>query len=83
MIADGTVEIVHDRRRVATLSSGDGFGEIALLTDRPRTANVVALEPMEAYRLSRDAFLEAVTGSSHSVIAADVLMTRRLAELGQ
>jgi len=81
VIADGTVEIVHDRRRVATLGSGDGFGEIALLTDRPRTANVVAIEPMEGYRLSRDAFLEAVTGSSHSVIAADALMTRRLAEL--
>jgi MFS family permease len=82
VIAAGTVEIVHDKRRVATLGSGDGFGEIALLSDRPRTANVVATEPMEGYRLSREAFLEAVTGSSHSVIAADVLMTRRLAELG-
>lgn len=82
VIADGTVEIIHGQRRVATLGSGDGFGEIALLSDRPRTANVVAAIPMEGYRLSRDAFLEAVTGSSHSVIAADVLMTRRLAELG-
>jgi len=27
--------------------------------------------------------LEAVTGSSHSATAADMLMTRRLAELGQ
>lgn len=82
VVATGSVEVIHDGRHVATLSSGDGFGEIALLGDRPRTASVVAREPMEAFRLPRDAFLEGVTGSTHSVAAADQLMTSRLAELG-
>ena len=82
VVASGAVDVVHDGRHVTTLGEGDGFGEIALLRERPRTASVIAREPLEAFRLVRPAFLEAVTGSSHSVFAADALMTRRLAELG-
>lgn len=81
VIESGTVAIIHDSHRQATLGAGDGFGEIALLSDRPRTATVDVSDPMTGYRLPRDAFLEAVTGSPHSVIAADELMARRLAEL--
>jgi hypothetical protein len=81
LIDSGSVEILHDGHREATLDAGDGFGEIALLSDRPRTATVAVIEPMAGFRLPRAAFLEAVTGSPYSVIAADDLMTRRLAEL--
>lgn len=82
LVAAGRVEIVHDEKRVATLSVGAGFGEIALLSDRPRTADVVATEPVELYRLHRDEFLEALTGNPHSRLAADDLAAARLAELG-
>ena len=82
VVASGAVDVVHDGRHVKTLGEGDGFGEIALLSERPRTASVIAREPLEAFRLPRPAFLEAVAGSSHSVVAADALMTKRLAELG-
>jgi hypothetical protein len=81
LIESGTVAIVHDGHREATLGPGDGFGEIALLRDRPRTATVEALEPLVGFSLPREAFLEAVTGSSSSITAADEMMDRRLAEL--
>jgi len=81
LIESGSVEIVHDGHREATLVAGDGFGEIALLSDRPRTASVAALEPVAGFRLPREAFLEALTGSPTSVLAADALMAQRLAEL--
>ncbi len=81
LIESGSVEIVHDGHREATLGGGDGFGEIALLSDRPRTASVAALEPVAAFRLPRPAFLEAVTGSPHAVTAGNELVTQRLAEL--
>lgn len=82
VIGAGSVEIVHDGELVTVLGSGDGFGEIALLSERPRTASVVAREPMEGYRLVRPTFLEAVTGSPHAVTAAETLVSERLAELG-
>jgi CRP-like cAMP-binding protein len=41
----------------ATLHPGDVFGEIAVLHGTPRTANVVALEPLTTARVPADAFL--------------------------
>ena len=82
VIARGSVEIVHDGELVKVLGPGDGFGEIALLSERLRTASVVVRDPIEGYRLLRPAFLEAVTGSPHAVTAADALVSQRLAELG-
>lgn len=81
LIESGRVEIVHDGHRETTLGPGDGFGEIALLSNRPRTATVAVVEPMVGFRLPREAFLEAVTGSPSSAIAAEELVSRRLAEL--
>jgi len=38
---------------LATLETGDIFGEVAFLTGRPRTASIIAEGPLEVYELSR------------------------------
>ncbi len=81
LVADGSVEVVHDGKLVSVLGPGDGFGEIALLSNRPRTATVVVRDPMEGYRLVRPAFLEVVTGHPHAVTAGEELVASRIAEL--
>ena len=81
LVARGSVEVVHDGELVTVLGPGDGFGEIALLSERPRTASVVVRDPMEGYRLVRPAFLEAVTGHPHAVSAGEELVASRIAEL--
>ena len=82
VIVQGSVDVVHDGAKVAQLGSGDNFGEIALLRNVPRTASVVAREPLTAYRLDRSTFLAAVTGDALSVKAADSLVGERLTALG-
>jgi len=51
-------------RTVATLKDGDTFGETALLTDQPRSATVVAREPLEVFVLGKTDFPGGVAGVS-------------------
>ena len=83
VVDQGAVDVVHDGRLVTSLGRGEGFGEIALLSERARTASVVAREATTAYRLDRAAFLEAMTGNSRAVLAGEALVASRLAELEQ
>jgi hypothetical protein len=66
VIEDGEVEVIRDDRTVATLGSGNYFGEIALLRHDLRTATVVAKTPTTLLSLEREPFLEEVTG--HPVV---------------
>jgi putative peptide zinc metalloprotease protein len=63
VIGAGQVEVERDGRRVATLGRGDHFGELALLQDTPRNANVTTIAPTRAFRLDREGF-EAVVAES-------------------
>lgn len=40
VIVDGGVDLERDGRRVRTMGPGEFFGDIALVTERPRTATV-------------------------------------------
>lgn len=61
-IADGTLEVLRDGACLNTLERGEGFGEIALLHDVPRTATVRAATDGRLIAIERDAFLIALTG---------------------
>jgi hypothetical protein len=75
-IADGSVSVARDE--VATLARGDGFGELALLLDRPRNATVTTLTRTHLYSLSRDEFVPAVTGHPRAAQATAELVRARL-----
>ena len=47
VLIDGTAEVTKEGKKVADLNGGDWFGEIALLTDSPRTATVTATSPVD------------------------------------
>jgi MFS family permease len=72
VVESGRAEVVRNARPVNTLGPGEGFGEVALLGDRPRTATVSASAdaPVRLAVLSSPAFLTAVTGYPVSAGAA-------------
>lgn len=50
------MDVTHDGQRLATLTDGDHFGEIALLHDTPRTADAVAKTDCLCLVLARGPF---------------------------
>ena len=56
-VVDGTFEVTRRGRHRREMGRGEGFGEIALLADVPRTATVVALTEGSLLVIERGAFL--------------------------
>jgi CRP/FNR family cyclic AMP-dependent transcriptional regulator len=47
VLIDGTAEVTKKGKKIAQLGPGDWLGEIALITDSPRTATVTATSPLD------------------------------------
>jgi MFS family permease len=78
-IGDGEVDISANGRHLATRGRREGFGEIALLKDCPRTATVTAMTDTLLYGLDKQPFLSAVTGHSPTADVAESVVRERLA----
>ena len=70
VVESGHADVVGDGRVVATLSPGDGFGEIALLRRTRRTATVRASTALRLRAIDAERFLLAVLGYAPSTEAA-------------
>jgi CRP/FNR family cyclic AMP-dependent transcriptional regulator len=52
VLIEGTARVTKDGQKVAELKGGDWFGEIALITNRPRTATVTATSAVDVLVLT-------------------------------
>jgi len=60
ILVEGTVAVRRSGRKLADLGPGDWFGEIAILTYKPRTATVTATSPVRLLVISDRAFRRVV-----------------------
>jgi CRP-like cAMP-binding protein len=83
VVLEGEVDILVDGNVVATRGPGDYFGEIALLSDRPRTATVVSKTPVSVEVIGRREFKGLV--STQPTIANQLLaaMAERIDEVAR
>jgi CRP-like cAMP-binding protein len=58
VIISGEVEVRRKSRKVATLGPGTYFGEIALLSHKPRTATVTAVTPLRLLVIADRQFVD-------------------------
>ena len=77
-IADGVFEVTRGGGHLGQLGRGDGFGEIALIRDVPRTATVTARTNAIVYELDGELFVEAVTGNAVARRAAALVVNDHL-----
>jgi CRP/FNR family transcriptional regulator, cyclic AMP receptor protein len=77
-IRSGEVEIFQDGKRIATLTSGDIFGEMALIDRSPRGSTARATGTCEVAPINKKAFLFRIHDTP--IIALSVLrsLTARL-----
>jgi MFS family permease len=79
VVVEGSLAVAVHGRDVRRLNRGDGFGEIALIRDVPRTATITAIGPVTLLGIHRAQFLEALTGQPRSRTLATGLVDDRLA----
>ena len=63
LLIDGTVVVRRNGRKLADLGPGDWFGEIALLTFKPRSATVTAISPCRLLVIQDRSFRQVVEAS--------------------
>ena len=76
VLVEGQAAVAKDGRTVTTMRDGDFFGEIALVTDVPRTSTVTATTPVRLLVLTKRDFQRVLR--EHPEIQRKVLHTLAL-----
>lgn len=78
VVLDGQVSVLRSGRRIARLGPGEAFGELALLSDAPRAATVVADSDVLTLCLSRSAFARVLRAEPTVAVALMRTLAERL-----
>jgi CRP/FNR family transcriptional regulator, cyclic AMP receptor protein len=63
VLVEGSAEVRRGKRKVSTLGGGDFFGEIALVSQRPRTATVTTTSPARTLVVTEQSFRSLLDGA--------------------
>lgn len=78
LVLDGKAEVRKGKRVLASLGKGEFFGEMSLIDDQPRSADVVAVAPTRCWALSSWAFNALVRAKPDIALAMLKELVKRL-----
>jgi CRP-like cAMP-binding protein len=78
VVADGELDVSSEGHELRRIGRGEGFGEIALLENVPRTATVTARTDSRLYALDKPSFLASVSSHPRAAGEANRLVRERL-----
>jgi CRP-like cAMP-binding protein len=81
VIVEGEAEVTRNGEHLATRSSGEFFGEIALLQEAPRMATVTAQTPLRFFVLTRQGFRHMIRDNPEIERKVLQALARRLVEV--
>lgn len=83
LVLEGKTEVQKRGQRVATIGPGGFFGEMTVIDDRPRSADVVAVEPTICFGIASWSFFPVLR--SHPSVAIGIIkeLVRRLRQLDE
>jgi CRP/FNR family cyclic AMP-dependent transcriptional regulator len=79
VLLEGEADVSKDGRSINKLGSGDFFGEIALISDSPRTATVTATSPVRTLVITDRSFRRLLDESPEIQRKVLVALAERLA----
>lgn len=80
IITSGKVKVTKEEKFLATLGVGEFFGEMALITDEPRSATVIAETDVETIALSKLDFDKFLEKNPQIALNLTRIITRRLSQ---
>ncbi len=81
MIVKGEVEVVAGGNVVAVMKEGAGFGEMALIDNQPRSADIIAKNDVLVLKMESDDFLEILKQRDEVALGVIRVLTGRIREL--
>ena len=88
VVRSGSVEVFKKREggpdiSLAQRGPKDGFGEMALLADEPRSATVIATSEVDVWRLPKEAFQELLRENPALYLYFNRLLAQRLGDINE
>jgi CRP/FNR family transcriptional regulator, cyclic AMP receptor protein len=81
LVLKGKTEVRKRGKRIAVVEPGGFFGEMTVFDDRPRSADVVAVEPTECFGIASWSFFPVLRSNPSVAIGIIKELVRRLRQL--
>jgi CRP-like cAMP-binding protein len=81
LVLEGQVEVRRNGKRVAATGAGGFFGEMTVFDDKPRSADIVAVEPTTCFGMTSWSFLPILRSNPSIAVAIIRELVRRMRQI--